>query len=33
MLRAVLTVGKPIDGSDALGLKCMKLGVACKGQD
>lgn len=33
MLRAVLAVRKPVDGRDALGLKCVKLGIACEGQD
>lgn len=33
MLSAVLTVRNPVDGSDALGLKWTKLGIACEGQD
>lgn len=33
MLSAVLTVRKPIDDSDTLGLKWMKLGIGCEGQD
>lgn len=33
MSGAVLPGREPVDGSDALGLKWMKLGIAWKGQE